>query len=619
MNNELLSFDPQSIKEIILEHFDPSIYDQKLYPDIQYYSTSKIEDFNSFAFKFNSSKENEKKYSLINILINKDEDLTKNIINMKNLKNINKISNLLLNIYSFKISREEGKTKLLKDELTNIVEVYNEINPTKIKEEEFINNYINPFIKSWDEIKKKAVQYNCRILRDLSAGESPLEMKIENPLCFFLVDDGDKDGGMFLAAAYQQLIEWQNSFIDLIIAKNNMNGILNSYVSQLEQEIFIQDSTEEEIINIDENTYKAFKDLIFSCSMRDIFEEKKINYRNYNNITYNFDYIEEELGKLILPGKKKFNKTQIKFINYLFEGFRGGNSTVLVDYNNQYIQRELSNDEKESLNELLKENNNSKFYNDIFASLQILMNEIIKENYNQNYLIYKIIESLPNYIRLNEKLVLFFKNKYEYYSEEKVFTINSLVSIFEYFESLCWKEIKKNILDDYKLELSEEIKNFIRDYFENYKNEEKLINKKDFTYALRKLISRSLAGSRQDIDIKSDSKLKLYINRYDLWNKEIINKESFEGEIDEICKDEILIGQSLMLYNLLEGDNILNKEIYKNTEKEIKGKQENINNEINTNQNQEEEKEKEKDNDKEDNENGEQNEEDDGAEDMDDF
>ena len=522
-------------------------------------------------------------------------------------------------INSFKISREEGKTKLLKDELTNIVEVYNEINPTKIKEEEFINNYINPFIKSWDEIKKKAVQYNCRILRDLSAGESPLEMKIENPLCFFLVDDGDKDGGMFLAAAYQQLIEWQNSFIDLIIAKNNMNGILNSYVSQLEQEIFIQDSTEEEIINIDENTYKAFKDLIFSCSMRDIFEEKKINYRNYNNITYNFDYIEEELGKLILPGKKKFNKTQIKFINYLFEGFRGGNSTVLVDYNNQYIQRELSNDEKESLNELLKENNNSKFYNDVFASLQILMNEIIKENYNQNYLIYKIIESLPNYIRLNEKLVLFFKNKYEYYSEEKVFTINSLVSIFEYFESLCWKEIKKNILDDYKLELSEEIKNFIRDYFENYKNEEKLINKKDFTYALRKLISRSLAGSRQDIDIKSDSKLKLYINRYDLWNKEIINKESFEGEIDEICKDEILIGQSLMLYNLLEGDNILNKEIYKNTEKEIKGKQENINNEINTNQNQEEEKEKEKDNDKEDNENGEQNEEDDGAEDMDDF
>ena len=36
MNNELLNFDPQSLKEIILGHYDPSIYDQNTYPDIQY-------------------------------------------------------------------------------------------------------------------------------------------------------------------------------------------------------------------------------------------------------------------------------------------------------------------------------------------------------------------------------------------------------------------------------------------------------------------------------------------------------------------------------------------------------------------------------------------------------
>ena len=38
--------------------------------------------------------------------------------------------------------------------------------------------------------------------------------------------------------------------------------------------------------------------------------------------------------------------------------------------------------------------------------------------------------------------------------DEKVFTISSLVTIFEYFEALCWKDIKTSILPDYQLELT---------------------------------------------------------------------------------------------------------------------------------------------------------------------
>ena len=223
----------------------------------------------------------------------------------------------------------------------------------------------------------------------------------------------------------------------------------------------------------------------------------------------------------------------------------------------------MTEDEKESLNDLVKENNGSKFYNDVFASLQILMNEIIKENYDQNHLIYRIIENLPNYIILNEEFTKLVKNKYEFNPEEKSFTVNTLVSIFEYFESLCWKEMKKNILADYQLELSDEIKNKTIDYFNKIK-EEKIINKKIFTTALRRLISRSIAGSRQEIDIKSDSELKLYINRDDLWKKEIIENEQFDMEIDQICVDEIKIGNCFNLYNILEGDSILDEELNRN-------------------------------------------------------
>jgi hypothetical protein len=57
------------------------------------------------------SEDNKKKYALINILINKDMEMAQNAINMKNLLNINNLVNLLLNIYSFKISREDAKKK----------------------------------------------------------------------------------------------------------------------------------------------------------------------------------------------------------------------------------------------------------------------------------------------------------------------------------------------------------------------------------------------------------------------------------------------------------------------------------------------------------------------------
>ena len=566
MINKLLSFDPNSIKEIILGNYDPLIYDQKIYPDIQYYTVSNIQDYETFVNKFKSSKENEIKYFLINTLIKKEEDMSENIINVKNLDNINRLTNALINIYSFKISREDGKKLKLKEQLDNIIEIYNEMNPKKIeKQNDFIEQFIDPFIKSWDSIKSKSVQYKCRLLRDLESGEKPLDMSMELPICYFLVDDGDKEGGMFLASAYQHLIDWQNSFIDIIIGNNRLKGIHNSYVSQLDQEVYIQEATKDEIANIDKNVFKTLNESISNTSMRNIItKDNKVNYKNYNDIIYNYDFIEEELGKVILPGIKKFKKDKIKFVTYLYEGFRGGNSTVLVDYNVKFKQRELNDEEKDSLNKLLEENNNIKFYNDVFASLQILMNEIIKQNYENNHLIYKIIENLPEYIILNPQLIKMFKNKYEYQMDAQIFSIDSLVSIFEHFEALCWKEMKKNLLPDYQLQLSQETKNAIQQYFEENKDKEKLINKNNFTQALRKLIARSLAGTRQEIDIKSEAQLKLYIGREDLWPKTFIDNDNFIGEIYMICKDDVIIGNCFELYNFLDGDSILNNEIYKN-------------------------------------------------------
>ena len=572
INNEILIFDPNSMKEIIIGNYEPSIYDEKLYPDLKYFTVSSIDNYNTFIKKFQSSKENEDKYTLINLLLKKDEELTQNAINMKSLDNINKLTNMLISIYSYSISREEGKKLIFKEQWDEIIDKYNNITNKIIfnTKAEFEKDYVKPFIQSWDIIKKKCVQYKCRILREKEK-QQYLDMNPDLKLCFFLVDDGDIDGGMFLASAYQHLIEWQNAFLNLIISKNSMNGLLNSYVSQLEQEINIQEATKDETIHIDDKIYQSLEGFISSSSIRNIFSKDKANniqYKNYNDIIYNYDYIEEELAKIVLPGLKRFKPGAIKFITYLYEGFRGDDkSSILTNYNIKYIQKPLTEEEKQILGELLK-NNNIKVFNEVFSSLQILMNEIIKENYDQDILIYDIIEKLPNYIKLSAELVDLLKKMKDQYMNEKIFTINSLVSIFEYFEALCWTQINKNILEDYNLVLSEESKKYVLDYFKKNENQNKIINIKDFTFALRRLISRYLAGSRQEIDIKSDLELKLHICKNEFWSKEIADNDEKDNELYEICHKDIKIGHAMDLYKVLDGDTILNKVIDKNKKKE---------------------------------------------------
>ena len=233
--------------------------------------------------------------------------MTQNAIKIKSLNNLNKLSNMLLNIYSFNISREDAKKIIFKDKLNNLLEKYKKIYPnTVINKEIFEKEYIQPFFKSWDMIKKECTVYKCRDLR-ANDKKTYLDVDVNLPLNYFLVDDGEINGGIFLASAYQHLIEWQNSFLNEIISKNNKNGILHSYISHLEEQTSVQEATKDEIINIDDQTFKSLEVLISKSSISNTFSKDKNNniiFKNDNDIIYNFEYIEEELGKIILHGLK---------------------------------------------------------------------------------------------------------------------------------------------------------------------------------------------------------------------------------------------------------------------------------------------------------------------------
>ena len=585
MNKELNIISPFSLKEIIKSSFDPSLYNQNEYPDIQYYMVSSLQNYESFVNKFKSSKENEK-YFLINLLINKNQDITKDALNLKHIVNLNKLGNLLIKIFSYKISREEAKTATLKDKLPEIINLYKKLYNSKSQNEQgiedFKNEFINPFLKSWEQIKSKAVQYKCMLLKHGNEEGKPLDLNLDNSLSYFLVDIGDKDGGIFLASAYEHLIEWQNRIINIIIEKYKNNGIFNYYIPQLEKKISIQDATENDIININENTYKFLEELIMNTSMRDIFDEEgKIVYKNYNENIYDYEYIETELAKVILTGKKKFRVDDIRFVIYKYEEFKGSNSSILIKYSEKYPKKDLSKEEKNSLKEFLN-NNTINNYQDISSSLQIIMNRLIIDNYAPEKSLYEIITNLPHFIILNDEFNNF-KNflANEFYIDNKSFAINTLISIYEYFEKLCWKEMRKHILPDFKLELNEKDKQTFLDYFEkNKNNDKKIINKENFTTALRRLISRFLLSSRQESEIKSENKLSLYIGREELWSKDISNNESFLQEIFHICNNSIKVGYSYNIYEILGGDTILSFELGSNIEEiNLNEKKENQNDE----------------------------------------
>ena len=565
INKELNKLSPYSIKEIIKSSFDPSVYDQNNYPDIQYYSLSSLQNYDTFIRTFNSLEENENKYFLINLLIKKEQDMTKDALNIKSIESINNLENLLINIFSYKISRDEAKKQKLKDKLDYIYESYIKMDDQEEQqksEDDFKKELIEPFFKSWDNIKSKSIQYKCMILKNEKGEIKPLDMNEDNDLSYFLLDKGDNGGGMYLASAYDHLIEWQDKIINIIIEKNKESGILNSYIPQLEKEIPIQNATKSDMIYIDDTTYESLEKLIMDCSMRDIFNnEGKIDYKNYYENTYDYEYIETELAKLVLQGKKKFKHDDIKFIIYKYEEFRGENSSIFIQFNEKYPKKELSEEEKSILKEdLLKENNNSKSFYDISSSIQLIMKQLIIDDYDPNGFIYEIIENLPQYIILNQEL----KNMLEMQFQQKqnTFRINTLISVFEYFENFCWEEMKKHISPVFQLKLDDKIKQDVIDYFKkNDTNDKKIINKQNFTTALRRLIARYLLSSRQETQINPDLKLRTNIGREEFWNKDIINKDSFMKEIWDICNENITIGNSYTLYETLGGDNILKMEL----------------------------------------------------------
>ena len=112
---------------------------------------------------------------------------------------------------------------------------------------------------------------------------------------------------------------------------------------------------------------------------------------------------------------------------------------------------------------------------------------------------------------------------------------------------------------DYLQEINDVWASIINQYFSNIKNDNnKIIKKEQFCTAIRRFISRYLAGKRGENEINENNTLLNEILRPELWEPYFTESETFEmeiGKIMEVTTDEfagsLKVGQALYLYNYL--------------------------------------------------------------------
>ena len=541
-NKKQLNVDNFDIKSLLAElvPITKDIYPEKEYPMLEYFNLTKYKTIEDFIKRMDKTE----KYPLINQIIIENPDN----YNMKYLPPFNEFINYMVDIYSFKISREEAKKKILQNE-----EIF--------KHFEFQNKFHN-FIKAWDQIKDKAKKYLCR-------KEMPIKNLSEKDyLIYFLNDIGELGGEMYLAAACQNFISWQNAFLKPIIDANTFNGILNCYIHNIKKKIRLQEAKTRQILLIDDrfshSKYKDFKEVIYSFSQRNIFSENgKINYSDYNSFKYDYESIEEELGKIILPGICLFEgEKELNFVTFWSEGFRGGRSQILSEFYSKYPQKSLDDKEKEIIinyiNEMNKDNINGYDFKEFFASMQIIifyLNE--KGIINIDEKISNFLKNTPAYLKISDDCRHFFKK------EGNILTIDKIMNIFFFIEHLCFKDLEKTLQEEYKAKIPEDIKEKIKSKLLKNKDDPNAIYTiKDLGAAIRRFISRYLAGKTEEIDINPERDLAFELTRRDLWEQNIANNDNLDDIIiNHLDEFKLKVGQVYEFYILIgeEDNKLINK------------------------------------------------------------
>ena len=190
LNQEALQLDKHNMKALMLENNEITTYDEENYPFYKFFLMTTYPSKAEFINELKKVLNYETKYPLISSYISEGNE-QKNLI--KFLPDFNEFVNLMIDTYSYKISREDASKKILKEE-----EIY------KNNQQKFLKKF-DKFKKIWVHLKPFSTKYGCR------DEMPPVDLDENKSLSYFLNDNGEIGKGMYIAAAYQNFIEWQNN------------------------------------------------------------------------------------------------------------------------------------------------------------------------------------------------------------------------------------------------------------------------------------------------------------------------------------------------------------------------------------------------------------------------
>ena len=528
-------------KEIIEEKESPNLEKYKEYTYLKYftYSRNKESELKLFKKQVIKQEDYENKYPCIYLYLceSESESKDKKLKVMKYIEKYNEFCNLMVDNYSFIITREEAKEQKLSEQ-----KLYEKLTKT-IDGKKKKNNIFEQFFIIWDEIKDKAVEYQSNKLEIK-------ELDKDNSLAYFLNDANEADYGMYIAAGYQYFIKLQNDFLNYIIEHGNDKPYLKLYFENMENKIPIYEANNNQILLLYQiyktSEYKSLGEIVNTFTKRKIYnKDGTINYKNYNEFEFDYQSIEEELSKLILPGKCLFeNETNLNFVTYWGEGFNGGKSDFLQRFEKSYETETLTDEEKSKIFTYVKENyNDQNDYKQIYGYIQLLVFYLINNNCNEEDNINNIIVSSKDYLKIDDQNFqgIFNANGIELKAKK-------LIDIFLFIEHLCFEEFSKNIEEDYKKNIDNMAKNQIID------NKNKFMNVKELAAALRRFISRLLYRIKNKNDLSPEGKLDIQLKRLDLWDQKFRKIETIEKIVNQINEFDLTVGQSFELYQLIKSE-----------------------------------------------------------------
>ena len=535
-NNEILKIEDRNIKSILKETSDITNLPQTDFPLINYFYTSNYPNYEQFLAEFDLISDGYKQYPVLTQYLK--ASLEGSIEYLKNFKYINPFVKYVLEKYSNKISREEAKKIKIKNELDK---------DNKMK------SLFEAFKKGWENIYKDLSNYDCN-------GKLPEKNITENDsLAYCLNDILENDYGKYIANAYKDFITVQNNFLKPLIENNAINEYLYPYSMTINKEIIVQRATEKELVSLDisNNIYDSFEDLVYAFSYRNCFKENgDVYYLNYKQVKYDFQSIEIELSKILLSEKRLFcNEQNQEFITYAFECFNQ-NHCIILDFKDKINEiKVLTSEEKATFSKII-EKIDYKIILFNMQSLFLYFNE--KININGNEILIEEIKNIPENLNILDPE---FINIFETFQFK--IKLNKLIDCYEFVEFLNYDKILTNVSKNINSKLEDEQIDNLNRHFESKDNF--LITKKDLGIAVRKFISRFLVGENFK-NIESNI-LDWIKEKNELWNEKILSKEyeeQFDKEMKQLYSIDIKIKQSIDFYEKLGGERAEESKINKN-------------------------------------------------------